>query len=197
MNDLVQSGDRILRIEAVLSGTLNYIFNNFGPEKSFSETVREAMAKGLTEPDPSVDLKGDDVARKILILAREAGAVMNIEDVVREDFLPEDCRTASSTEAFFDLLEKHNADFDRIREKAEKEEKVLRFVAEYYEGKASIGLKKIDRMHPFYHLEGKDNILLLTTERYKTQPMVIRGAGAGAEVTAAGVFGDIIRTVHL
>jgi aspartokinase/homoserine dehydrogenase 1 len=197
MNDLVQSGDRILRIEAVLSGTLNYIFNNFGPEKNFSETVREAMAKGLTEPDPSVDLKGDDVARKILILAREAGAVMNIEDVVREDFLPEECHTATSTEAFLDLLEKHDADFDRIREEAEKEDKVLRFVAEYYDGKASIGLKKIERMHPFYHLEGKDNILLLTTERYKSQPMVIRGAGAGAEVTAAGVFGDIIRTVHL
>ncbi len=197
MNDLVQSGDRILRIEAVLSGTLNYIFNNFGPEKSFSDTVREAMDKGLTEPDPSVDLKGDDVARKILILAREAGAVMNIEDVVREDFLPGECREASSTEEFLSLLEKHNAHFDRIREEAEKEGKVLRFVAEYYEGKASIGLKKIDRMHPFYHLEGKDNILLLTTERYKSQPMVIRGAGAGAEVTAAGVFGDIIRTVHL
>jgi aspartokinase/homoserine dehydrogenase 1 len=197
MNDLVQSGDRILRIEAVLSGTLNYIFNNFGPEKSFSETVREAMSKGLTEPDPSVDLKGDDVARKILILAREAGAVMNIEDVVREDFLPEECRKASTTEEFLDLLEKNNAVFDGIREEAEKEGKVLRFVAEYYEGQASIGLKKIDKMHPFYHLEGKDNILLLTTERYKSQPMVIRGAGAGAEVTAAGVFGDIIRTVHL
>ena len=197
MNDLVQSGDRILRIEAVLSGTLNYIFNNFGPEKSFSETVREAMDKGLTEPDPSVDLKGDDVARKILILAREAGAVMNIEDVVREDFLPGECREASSTEEFLALLEKHNDHFDRIREEAEKEDKVLRFVAEYFDGKASIGLKQIDRMHPFFHLEGKDNILLLTTERYKTQPMVIRGAGAGAEVTAAGVFGDIIRTVHI
>ena len=197
MNDLVQSGDRILGIEAVLSGTLNYIFNNFGPDKSFSETVREAMANGLTEPDPAVDLRGDDVARKILILAREAGAVMNIEDVVRESFLPEECLQAASTEEFLNLLEKNNAHFDRIREEAEREEAVLRFVAAYHDGRASIGLRKIGKEHPFYRLEGKDNILLLTTERYKSQPMVIRGAGAGAEVTAAGVFGDIIRTVHL
>ncbi len=197
MNDLVQSGDRILHIEAVLSGTLNYIFNHFGPEKSFSETVREAMDKGLTEPDPAVDLRGDDVARKILILAREAGAEMNIEDVVRESFLPDECLQAGSTKEFLDLLKKHNAHFDKIREAAAKEEAVLRFVAEYREGRASIGLKKIHKEHPFYHLEGKDNIVLLTTERYKSQPMVIRGAGAGAEVTAAGVFGDIIRTVRL
>ncbi len=196
MNDLVQSGDRILHIEAVLSGTLNYIFNNFGDGKTFSQTVREAMEKGLTEPDPSVDLKGDDVARKILILAREAGAEMNIEDVIREDFLPEECRQAKDTEEFLSLLEKYDDHFDRLRQEAEAEGKVLRFVAEYADGQARIGLRRIDRMHPFYHLEGKDNILLLTTERYKSQPMVIRGAGAGAEVTAAGVFGDIIRTVH-
>ncbi len=197
MNDLVQSGDKILGIEAVLSGTLNYIFNNFGPGKSFSDTVKEAMEKGLTEPDPAVDLRGDDVARKILILAREAGAVMNIEDVIRESFLPEECLKATSTEEFLALLEKNNAHFDRIREEAEQENAVLRFVASYHDGKASIGLRRIGKDHPFYHLEGKDNILLLTTERYKSQPMVIRGAGAGAEVTAAGVFGDIIRTVHL
>ncbi len=196
MNDLVQSGDRILRIEAVLSGTLNFIFNHFNEHHPFSETVREAMRKGLTEPDPRIDLSGEDVARKILILAREAGAVMNIGEVKRDAFLPGECLQAKTPDEFLALLEKHDGYFERIRKEAANEGKSLRYVAEYEEGKASIGLKKVAPVHPFHHLAGKDNILLITTERYKSQPLVIQGAGAGAEVTAAGVFGDIMRTVH-
>ncbi len=196
MNDLVQSGDKILRIEAVLSGTLNYIFNTFDSQNRFSSTVRNAMEKGLTEPDPRIDLSGEDVARKILILAREAGAVMNIEDVKRESFLPEECLKSKDLDEFFLLLEKYDDYFERMRQEAESEGKSLRYVAEYIEKGAKIRLIKVDRNHPFYHLEGKDNILLITTERYKSQPLVIQGAGAGAEVTAAGVFGDIMRTVH-
>jgi len=196
MNDLVQSGDRILRIEAVLSGTLNYIFNTFGPEQPFSQTVREAMQKGLTEPDPRIDLSGEDVARKILILAREAGAVMNIDEVKRDSLLPEECARARDLDEFFLLLENYDDSFEQVRKDAENEGLSLRYVAEYDGQNASIGLKKIDHAHPFYHLAGKDNILIITTERYKSQPLVIQGAGAGAEVTAAGVFGDIMRTVH-
>ncbi len=196
MNDLVQSGDKILRIEAVLSGTLNYIFNTFGKEKSFSQTVREAMDKGLTEPDPRIDLSGEDVARKILILAREAGAKMDIRDVQRRTFLPEECNKVDNLEEFFHILEKYDDRFEQIRVNAIKEKKELRYVAEYIYNHALIGLQKVGREHPFYHLEGKDNILLITTERYKSQPLIIQGAGAGAEVTAAGVFGDIMRTIH-
>ncbi len=196
MNDLVQSGDRILRIEAVLSGTLNYIFNIFGPEHPFSQTVREAMQKGLTEPDPRIDLSGEDVARKILILAREAGAVMNIDEVKRDAFLPEECARARNLDEFFALLENYDDYFEQIRKDADNKGLSLRYVAEYDGQNASIGLKKVDHAHPFYPLAGKDNILIITTERYKSQPLVIQGAGAGAEVTAAGVFGDIMRTVH-
>ncbi|NOY36267.1 MAG: bifunctional aspartate kinase/homoserine dehydrogenase I [Chlorobi bacterium] len=193
INDLVQSGDRINRVEAVLSGSLNYIFNRYTGEKTFAEVVREAMATGLTEPDPRLDLDGEDVARKILILARESGIELEPEDVEKKSFLPEECRKTQDTDAFLDCVANHEKFFSSMRNNAEREGKKLRYVARYNQGKAITGLEGIGPGHPFYELEGKDNILIFYTDRYFDQPLMIRGAGAGAEVTASGVFADIMR----
>ena len=192
LNDLVRSGDTINRIEAVLSGTLNYVFNHYNGEKPFSEIVRQAQIEGYTEPDPRLDLSGTDVMRKIMILAREAGEQMEMSDIHNTAFLPESCM-AGSVEDFYAEMLKKEEHFKALYKAAADEGKKLKFVASYVDGKASVGLKPIDPAHDFYHLYGKDNIVSFYTERYPEQPMVIKGAGAGAEVTASGVFADIVR----
>ncbi|MBL7802158.1 MAG: bifunctional aspartate kinase/homoserine dehydrogenase I [Saprospiraceae bacterium] len=226
LNDLIHSGDRILKIEGVLSGTLSYIFNAFGlapspspkergadspagatplsfgeglgvrPEGSgarrFSDIVREAQSRGLTEPDPRDDLSGADVRRKLLILARETGLALESTDIELEQILPADCMTAPDVAAFFDTLQRHDGHFEQMRMNAAAEGKVLRFVACLSEGRAQIGLQAVDQRHPFYFLDGSDNMVVFTTERYRERPLVIRGPGAGAEVTAAGVFAEVI-----
>jgi aspartokinase/homoserine dehydrogenase 1 len=193
LNDLKDSGDKIIRIEGVLSGTLSYIFNNFKGDKKFSDIVKEAKEKGFTEPDPRDDLNGKDVARKILILARESGFNLEFDDVVVENILPAPCLKAKTVEEFFTQLEKNNDVFSKKRAAADKANKVLRFIAKLENGKAEVSLQAVDSTHPFYSLSGSDNMIAYTTERYKERPLVIKGPGAGAEVTAAGVFGDIIR----
>lgn len=193
LNDLLLSGDKVIRIEAVLSGTLNFIFSAFIGEKPFSEIVREAKAKGYTEPDPRDDLSGMDVARKILILSRECGLSLELDDIPVQNLVPEDCREQQTTEAFLSALKKHDAAFEALRSTAEARQEKLRYQAILEDGKVKVELKTVGKDHPFYSLSGSDNIILLTTERYHERPMVIRGPGAGAEVTAAGVFADIIR----
>jgi len=192
LNDLMHSGDKILKIEAVLSGTLSFIFNTFSKKNSFSQTVKEAMTRGYTEPDPRVDLSGLDVARKLLILSRETGLKTELKHISIENILPPSCRKAKTVEAFFSELNKYDSHFEAIRKKAENEKKVLRFIASLENEKAVIRLVPVDSRHPFFNLSGSDNIISFTTERYKERPLVIKGPGAGAEVTAAGVFSEII-----
>ena len=192
LKDLMWSGDRIIKIEAILSGTLSYIFNNFKVGTKFKDIVWEAKQKGYTEPDPRDDLSGLDVARKILILSRETGLNLELHDIKIEQILPESAVAAQTIDAFFEALEKENTFFEQKVLEAEKEGKVLRFIAKLENGKASISLDQVDAQHPFYALSGSDNIISYTTERYKDRPLVVKGPGAGAEVTAAGVFADII-----
>ncbi len=193
LNDLLISGDQVIGIEAVLSGTLNYIFSSYKKGDKFSDVVKVAKEKGYTEPDPRDDLNGMDVARKILILSREAGLPLELSDVEVENLVPEDCRGEMSVDSFFEKLSKHNDAFEKLRVDAESKNEKLRYMAVLEKGKTKIRLGSVDSQHPFYSLSGSDNIILLTTERYHERPMVIRGPGAGAEVTAAGVFADIIR----
>ncbi|REJ82375.1 MAG: bifunctional aspartate kinase/homoserine dehydrogenase I [Bacteroidetes bacterium] len=192
LTDLLTSGDKIIRIEAVLSGTLSFIFNNFKKGVKFSDIVKEAKAKGYTEPDPRDDLSGMDVARKLLILARETGLDLELTDVSVEKILPRPCLKATTVEKFLEELEKNNSVFEKMRKEAESQKKVLRFIARLENGKASVRLMKVDSSHPFYNLSGSDNIISYTTERYSDRPLVVKGPGAGAEVTAAGVFAEII-----
>ena len=196
MNDLLLSGDKVISIEAVLSGTLNYIFSSFVEGRNFSEVVKEAKEKGYTEPDPRDDLNGMDVARKILILAREAGWELELSDIKVENLVPESCQGEMPIDKFFDELTKHDVNFEKMRKQAANQNEKLRYMAILNNGKVSIQLKSVDSTHPFYSLSGSDNIILLTTERYHERPMIIRGPGAGAAVTAAGVFADIIRIGH-
>jgi aspartokinase/homoserine dehydrogenase 1 len=191
--DLRGSGDKILKIEAILSGTLSYIFNSFGKEKSFSEVVYMAMKTGYTEPDPRDDLNGLDVARKLLILGREIGLSLELNDIQVENLVPENCRNLPTIEKFFDEFEKANPGFEKRRVDAENEGKVLRYIAILENGDARVSLQAVDSNHPFYNLSGSDNIISFTTDRYQDRPLVIKGPGAGAEVTAAGMFADIIR----
>lgn len=194
INDLCNSGDKILRIEAVLSGTLNYIFNAISADIPFSETVRLAQAEGYSEPDPRIDLSGRDVLRKLVILAREAGYRINQEDVETQLLMPQSFFDGT-LEEFWENLPTLDAEWERRRLALEAEGKVWRFVARYENGHASISLCEIGQEHPFYQLEGSNNIVLLTTERYNEYPMLIQGYGAGASVTAAGVFADIMSIV--
>jgi len=191
INDLCNSGDKILRIEAVLSGTLNFIFNTISKDIPFSKTVEMAKAEGYSEPDPRIDLSGKDVVRKLVILAREAGYEINQEDVETQLFIPERF-FEGSIEDFWKNLPSLDAEFEARRAVLEKENKVWRFVAKFENGKASVSLQEFSRDHSFYVLEGSNNIVLLTTERYNEYPMLIQGYGAGASVTAAGVFADIM-----
>ncbi len=193
LNDLIKSGDVIHRIEAVLSGTLNFVFNHYNGTKPFTDVVKQAQDEGYTEPDPRLDLSGTDVMRKILILAREAGVEMELEEITCNGFLPDSC-LQGSVQDFYKAMEKEEAHFKAIYEKAKAAGCKLKFVASYNNGKAAVGLQHIPPQHDFYHLYGKDNAVLFYTDRYKEQPMVIKGAGAGAEVTASGVFADIMRS---
>ena len=192
MNDLINSGDEIEEIEGILSGTISYIFNSFTGDKKFSEVVKEAKSKGLTEPDPRDDLNGMDVARKILILSREAGFEMELKDVKIEPILPAACFDAPSVDAFFKELEKIDNQLEEVKQTAGKDGKVLRYIASMRNGNAEIKLEKVGAEHSFYNLFVSDNIVLFTTKRYKERPLVVKGPGAGAEVTAAGVFAEII-----
>lgn len=191
INDLCNSGDKILRIEAVLSGTLNYIFNELSAEVPFSETIRRAKAQGYSEPDPRIDLSGKDVIRKLVILAREAGYKVEQEDVEKQLFLP-NTYFQGSLEDFWQNLPALDLEFENHRQELAKNHLRWRFVATLDQGKVHVGLQTVDNTHPFYSLEGSNNIVLITTERYHDYPMIIRGYGAGAEVTAAGVFADIM-----
>ena len=193
INDLRTSGDRILKIEAVLSGTLNFIFNAISADTPFSETVRLAKELGYSEPDPRIDLSGMDVVRKLVILTREGGYHAEQEDVEKHLFVPEDIMNGSIDD-FWRRLPELDSDFEARRKVLESEGKRWRFVARMEMGKMSVGLEAVDSHHPFYGLEGSNNIVLLTTERYREYPMLIQGYGAGAAVTAAGVFANIIST---
>ncbi len=195
LNDLLRSGDKVNRIEAVLSGTLNFVFNNYNGKKSFAKVVRQAQDEGYTEPDPRLDLSGVDVMRKIMILARETGDKIEMEDIANNSFMPASCMEGD-VENFYIEMEKEEAHFSKLVSDANDAGKKLKFVAKYENGKASVGLKLIDPQHDFYHLYGKDNAVLFYTDRYTEQPLVIKGAGAGAEVTASGVFADIIRAAE-
>lgn len=195
LNDLIRSGDRVRRIEAVLSGTLNFVFNHYDGSEPFAEVVRRAQAEGYTEPDPRLDLSGLDVARKILILAREAGYPIEIRDVAIDGFLPESCLSGSVEDFYAEMFRQEDV-FKRLLDSAAAEGKTLKFIAALDSGKASIGLRSIGPEHDFARLSGKDNAVLFYTSRYSEQPLVVKGAGAGADVTAAGVFADIIRAAR-
>ena len=196
INDLRNSGDKILRIEAVLSGTLNFIFNEISADVPFSETVRRAKEQGYSEPDPRIDLSGTDVIRKLVILTREAGYRVEQADVEKHLFVPDEF-FKGSVEDFWKKLPELDADFESRRKELEKEHKKWRFVATMDGGKTSVALKAVSSDHPFYNLEGSNNIVLLTTERYKEYPMLIQGYGAGAGVTAAGVFANIMSIANI
>ncbi len=193
LKNLILSGDKINKIQAVLSGSLNFIFNNFNAENSFYNVVKEAGVQGFTEPDPRIDLSGVDVMRKILILARESGNVLELNDIKNESFLPKESNEADSVEYFLATLKSNASHFNEIRLKAEKENCRLKYVAEFDNGVGKVGLQHIPSDHPFYNLDGSDNIVLFFTDRYNKQPLIIKGAGAGADVTASGLFADIIR----
>ncbi len=195
LNDLMRSGDKINRIEAVLSGTLNFVFNNYDGQRSFSEVVRQAQNEGYTEPDPRLDLSGMDVARKILILAREAGHKIEMADIENKGFLPASC-LEGSVEDFYGEMQRHEDHFKNLLETAQSQNLSLKYIASFSGGKASVGLQSIDDTHNFANLAGKDNAVLFYTNRYADLPLVVKGAGAGADVTAAGVFADIIRAAR-
>ena len=193
LNNLIASGDVIHKIKAILSGSLNFIFNNFTSSTTFASIVQAAQKEGYTEPDPKIDLSGVDVARKILILARESGFEEELASIDNKSFLPQEVLDTKNNEAFFKALEKHESHFQTLLAKASEKNCRLKYVAQLENGKASVGLQEIDPSHDFYNLEGSDNIILFYTNRYKNQPLIVKGAGAGAEVTAGGIFGDIIR----
>ena len=193
LKHLIASGDKVNRINAVLSGSLNFIFNNFSETYNFHDVVKEAGVQGFTEPDPKIDLSGVDVARKILILIRESGYAMEMEDIVNNSFLPAECMNTTNNEDFFKSLTANAAHFENLLAEAKQKDSRLKFVASFENGKASVGLQFIPSDSPFYNLEGKDNIVQFYTDRYVDQPLLIKGAGAGAAVTASGIFADVIR----
>ena len=193
LQDLMLSGDRVIRIQAVLSGSMNFIFSELENGAPFSEVVRVAKDKGYTEPDPRDDLSGMDVARKILILGREAEQELEFDSITIQSMVPEDCRETASVDEFFQKLKGHDIEFANLLAEASAKGEKLRFMATLENGKATVGLNSLPLAHPFSGLQGSDNMILLTTERYHDRPMIIRGPGAGADVTAAGVFADVIR----
>jgi aspartokinase/homoserine dehydrogenase 1 len=193
LKNLIASGDKVSKIQAVLSGSLNFVFNNFNEESSFYNVVEQAGIQGYTEPDPRIDLSGVDVMRKILILARESGTQLELNDIENDSFLPKSSLDAHTVPEFLETLKSEADHFNKIQQKAANNNCRLKYVAEFDNGIAKVGLKEIPSDHPFYNLDGSDNIVLFFTERYPVQPLIIKGAGAGADVTASGLFADIIR----
>lgn len=196
IHELVTTGDKLHRVEAVLSGTLSYIFNSFTGETPFSTIVRQAREKGFTEPDPREDLNGHDVGRKLLILAREAGYELEFDDLDIQNLVPEGARDAADVPSFFEKLEQYDEFFEEMRAEAESNEKKLCYIARFEEGKGVVKLEQIGRDHPFYSLSGSDNIIALYTSHYQESPMVVKGPGAGAKVTAGGIVADILRVAN-
>lgn len=195
LKDLLMTGDRVEKIEAILSGTSSYIFNTFSlSDQTFSDIVRQAKEKGYTEPDPRDDLSGLDVARKAVILAREMGQTLSVEDITRTPLLSDACMDAGSVDAFFVALQQENAAWEKRREEAKGRHAVFRYIATIDQSGARISLQEIGPSHPFYSVSGSDNIIAFTTSRYCDTPLVIKGPGAGAQVTAGGVFADILKT---
>jgi aspartokinase/homoserine dehydrogenase 1 len=197
VKNLIASGDKINKIQAVLSGSLNFIFNNFDENNSFHDVVKEAGVQGFTEPDPKIDLSGVDVARKILILIRESGYQMEIEDIENKSFIPTECLATTNNVDFFKSLLSNAAHFENLLAAAKEKDCRLKYVATFENGKANVGLEFISKESPFYNLEGKDNIVQFFTDRYIDQPLLIKGAGAGAAVTASGIFADVIRVGNI
>jgi bifunctional aspartokinase / homoserine dehydrogenase 1 len=193
LSNLIASGDKITSIHAVLSGSLNFVFNNFNDTTKFYDVVKQAAAEGYTEPDPRIDLSGVDVARKILILARESGVEMNLENIENTPFLSESGMESDSVDDFYQTLITDEAHYQKLYASAKAKGCQLKYVAQFNNGKANVSLQEIPSDHPFYNLKGKDNIVMFYTQRYPEQPMIIKGAGAGADVTASGLFADIIR----
>jgi aspartokinase/homoserine dehydrogenase 1 len=192
LRDLMLSGDKISSIEAILSGTISYIFNNYKEGVLFHEIVKEAQDKGYTEPDPRDDLNGKDFMRKMLILARDAGYPLEEKDIELQNMLPPSCMAADTVADFYKELENNTDYFENLKNTAAADNKVLRYIGKMQDGKVSITLQMVDENHPFFTLSGSDNIISFSTNRYKDRPLVVKGPGAGAEVTAAGVFADII-----
>ena len=193
LQNLIASGDRITKVQAVLSGSLNFVFNNFKSGGSFYDVVQQAKEEGYTEPDPRIDLSGVDVARKILILARESGLELELEDIVNTPFLTKNNLESTDVPHFFETLKEDAAHFEKLVADATAAGKRLKYVAQLDNGKASVGLQSVGADSPFYNLEGSDNIVLFYTARYPEQPLIVKGAGAGGDVTASGLFSDIIR----
>ncbi len=196
LKDLVKSGDKIMAIDAVLSGSLNFIFNNYNGEKPFADIVREAQKQGYTEPDPRIDLSGLDVKRKLLILMREAGIQCELKDIKGKQFISKGAFDAKSVEGFYKILASDEDKMQKLYNSAFKKGNRLKFVAQFRNGKGSTQLLEVGPDHPFYNLEGKDNIVLYHTRRYSEQPLIVKGAGAGAAVTASGIFADVIKVAH-
>ncbi|MEM7298263.1 MAG: hypothetical protein AAF391_08360 [Bacteroidota bacterium] len=196
LHDLVRSGDKVVKMQAVLSGTLNFLFNEYNGAISFARVVQKAKELGYTEPDPRLDISGEDVMRKLLILIRESGFQMEADQIELKSFLPISCQESVDLDEFYQKVEAEDSYFEQLYEKSVANGSRLKVIASYEDGHGKVSLEEVSDTHPFYHLDGKDNVVLFYTHRYNEQPLVIKGAGAGAEVTASGIFADVLRMVQ-